>query len=102
MDVGNECGDVLDRRCRQNPMAKIEDVTRASARALEDGVSFRDQHLAGSEKRQRVEIALNRDVGTQGVPATIQIDTPVEPHNVATRLQFLQKARRPPRAVPSE
>ena len=82
----NQGDNVIDRSLGQNSVAEIEDMTGASAGAVEDRARALANFGDSGEQRNRVEIALNRNVLTEPLPRFREIDAPVETDNVAARL----------------
>src|SRR5829696_5428061 len=79
--LGHELGQsdgAVEWRAGQEPVPEVEDVTGASPRALEDVERLRVDHVVRGEQRDRVEVALDRQMMPDTSPSLVEGHAPVE------------------------
>src|ERR1022692_3354091 len=86
MDRINQCHRVIDRRVGEDSVTEIKDVTRTAGSLIEDGLRAIADFGDLSEQRDRIEIALHRNIVTETRPRLREIDAPVEADHIAASL----------------
>src|SRR5579862_8311057 len=76
---------VLNRRLRQDAMAEIENMPRASGSTAKNIFRTRLYFFPVSEEKHWIEIALHRALVIEASPAFIEWNAPVESNNVGSR-----------------
>ena len=69
---------VLDGRHRQDAVSEIEDVSGAPGGAREDVIRRGDRAVDRSEEERRIEVALDRPIGSDFLPCLIERRAPVD------------------------
>src|SRR5947207_5774794 len=93
MHVSRERLHVLDRRRRQNAVAQIEDVPRASAGLLEDLVGGGDDAIERAQEHGGIQVALDAAIEPDALPGFVERRAPVCADDVAPRLTQLAENR---------
>src|SRR5262245_42452370 len=91
MDVLREHLDVLDRRHRQNAMAKVEDVPMPVGDTRQDVFGLAEHALRWTEQECRVEVALHTALESDSLPRGVDRDSPIDPNHVTTSVGNLRK-----------
>ena len=76
---------VLFRRVLQDAVSDVEDVAGATSSAAQDIVDAFFHFRDGSEQRNRIQIPLHGSIVTDGLPAVIERDSPIQADHVSTR-----------------
>src|SRR5712692_6190578 len=74
---------VIDRSLGKDAVAQIKNMSRLSARALQNVFDAPAYFLGLGEQYGRIQISLDADPVSDRSPAFIQMDPPVEPDDVA-------------------
>src|SRR5437763_1856075 len=75
----------LDRRLRKYAVPEVEDVARAARRPAEHVTDSLLELGERREQRRRIEVPLNRPLGTDALPRDVEGNAPVHPDDVAAR-----------------
>src|ERR1700733_11929966 len=86
MDRINQSEGVIDWRIGQYSVTEIENVTGTAAGLIEDRLRTIANFGNLRKQRNRIEIALHRNVVTEPRPCLCEIDAPVEADHIATSL----------------
>src|SRR6266446_4379360 len=77
---------VIDGRVGQDAVAEVEDVARAAAGAAQDVGNPLADVRGLRHQHDGIEVALHRDVVTDGGPRGVELDPPVQADHAAARL----------------
>jgi len=75
----------LDRRLREHAVPEVEDVARAARGPVEHVADSLLELGERREQRRRIEVSLNRPVGTDALPRDVEGNAPVHADDVAAR-----------------
>src|SRR5690242_16407509 len=73
---------VLDARVGRDAMPEVEDVSQPSVGAAQDVDRARADHAGRPKQHSRVEVALQAAFEPDALPPLIEVDAPVERHDV--------------------
>src|SRR2546423_8222157 len=75
----------LDRRLREHAVPEVEDVARSASGPVEHVATWLLELGERREQRRRIEVPLNRPVGTDALPRDVEGNAPVHADDVAAR-----------------
>ncbi len=85
LDELRQARDCVRIGLRKDPVAEVEDVADACARARKDVECGRLEAVLRPEQRRRIEVALDPSVPDE-LPTLVERNAPVEPDHVAVHL----------------
>src|SRR4029077_17112757 len=74
--------EVLDARRWRDAVSEVEDVPRPPVGATQDVHRAGANHVCGTQQHSRVEVALHPAAKADAPPPLIEVDVPVERHDV--------------------
>src|SRR6187399_2495236 len=93
VNVSSDRLDMFQRRWREDAVAEIEDVTRASAGPGQHVVYRREDPIDRSKQQRRIEVALDGAIVSDSLPCLVERRTPVGADHVAAGLSHLRQDR---------
>jgi hypothetical protein len=82
----NQSHDMFHRRLRQNPVSQIKYMAGSAGSSTKHPLSLPPQRVQRCKQRDRIKIALHGSVETNPGPSHIEINPPVYPNHITTRL----------------